>query len=55
MTAEDIRNTRVMSNSSIGPSYDYFSKKLEDKIMERMKIQMDALYKRIEEKICEIK
>ncbi len=33
------------------PEYTYFMKRLEEKIMDRMKIQMDTLYQKIEDKM----
>jgi len=54
MSTDDIPRPRRKSSSG-SFQYDYFSKKLEDKIMDRMKIQMDALYQKLEEKINEMK
>jgi len=36
------------------PEYTYFMKRLEEKIMDRMKIQMDTLYQKIEDKMMNI-
>ncbi len=37
------------------PQYDYFLRRLEEKIMDRMKVQMDTLYQRIEDRIMQMK
>ncbi|ODM97992.1 Transient receptor potential channel pyrexia [Orchesella cincta] len=49
--------TRLSSNASTirdPPELTYFMKRLEEKIMDRMKIQMDTLYQKIEDKMMNI-
>lgn len=53
-TAQSGTRTRLGNGRSTirdPPEYTYFMKRLEEKIMDRMKIQMDTLYQKIEDKM----
>ena len=54
-TTEPLRRLSGTTPPIPPPQYDYFLRRLEEKIMDRMKVQMDTLYKRIEDRMMEMK